>query len=115
MPFAADRAGALRFGVEDAAAAIRGNMDLLGGMVLAFATAFGGGIVRDVLISDVPTVGLRDSRYVRVAFSRAAIVFFSTFHELPPFPWRFPVLGPRNRKHSPAGARSMMQPGEVSL
>jgi hypothetical protein len=48
--FAADMAGTLLFAVEGASAAIGGNLDLLGLMVLAFATALGGGIVRDVLI-----------------------------------------------------------------
>lgn len=35
-------------------AAARGNLDLLGVMVLAFATALGGGIIRDLLIGAVP-------------------------------------------------------------
>ncbi len=73
--FAADMAGTLLFAVEGATAGLTGNLDLLGLMVLAFATALGGGIVRDVLIGDVPPAALRNWRYAAVAFSGAAIVF----------------------------------------
>jgi len=74
--FAADMAGTLLFAVEGASAAIGGNLDLLGLMVLAFATALGGGIVRDLLIGYVPPAALRDWRYAAVAFSGGTIVFF---------------------------------------
>jgi uncharacterized membrane protein YeiH len=47
-------------------------------MVLAFATALGGGTIRDVLIGAVPPSALRDWRYSAMAFSGAAFVFF--FH-----------------------------------
>ena len=45
-------------------------------MVLAFATALGGGIIRDLLIAAVPPNSLRDWRYSAVALTGAAIVFF---------------------------------------
>jgi hypothetical protein len=45
-------------------------------MVLAFATALGGGIIRDVLIGDAPPASLRDWRYAAVAFAGGAVVFF---------------------------------------
>jgi Glycine transporter len=44
--FAADMAGTLLFAVEGAISAIGGNLVLLGLMVLAFATALGGGIAQ---------------------------------------------------------------------
>src|ERR1700682_337545 len=74
--FAVDRAGTLLFAIEGATAAIIGNLDLLGLMVLTFATAPGGGIIRDLLIGAVPPNSLRDWRYSAVAFTGAAIVFF---------------------------------------
>ncbi|MGB7844078.1 MAG: trimeric intracellular cation channel family protein [Candidatus Acidiferrum sp.] len=74
--FAADMAGTLLFAVEGAISAIDGNLDLLGLMVLAFATALGGGIARDVLIGDVPPAALRDWRYAAVAFSGGTLVIF---------------------------------------
>ncbi|MGA2431332.1 MAG: trimeric intracellular cation channel family protein [Candidatus Acidiferrum sp.] len=74
--FALDIAGTFVFAVEGATAAMRGNLDLLGLMVLAFATALGGGIIRDVLIGDAPPAALRDWRYAAVAFAGGAVVFF---------------------------------------
>jgi uncharacterized membrane protein YeiH len=50
--FAADIAGTLVFATEGAMAAINNGLDLLGVMVLAFATALGGGIIRDTLLQD---------------------------------------------------------------
>jgi uncharacterized membrane protein YeiH len=74
--YAVDLAGTLLFGIEGASAAIAGHLDLLGLMVLAFATALGGGIIRDLLIGYVPPNSLRDWRYSAMAFTGAAIVFF---------------------------------------
>jgi uncharacterized membrane protein YeiH len=74
--FVVDLAGTLLFGIEGATAAIAGNLDLLGLMVLAFATALAGGIIRDVLIGAVPPSSLRDWRYSAMAFAGAAIAFF---------------------------------------
>lgn len=74
--YAIDLAGTLLFGIEGATAAIAGNLDLLGLMVLAFATALAGGIIRDVLIGATPPSSLRDWRYSVAAFTGAAIVFF---------------------------------------
>jgi|SRR5580704_6957483 uncharacterized membrane protein YeiH len=74
--FAADMAGTLLFGIEGALAAINGDLDLLGLMVLAFSTALAGGIFRDLLIGAVPPSSLRDWRYSAMAFTGAAIVFF---------------------------------------
>jgi hypothetical protein len=74
--FVVDLAGTLRFAIEGATAAISGNLDLLGLMVLAFATALGGGIIRDLLIGAVPPSSLRDWRYSAVVFAGAAVVFF---------------------------------------
>ena len=72
--YAVDLAGTLLFGLEGASAAISGNLDLLGLMVLAFATALGGGIIRDLLIGSVPPSSLRDWRYSAMAFAGAAII-----------------------------------------
>lgn len=74
--FAVDLAGTLLFAIEGASAATSGQLDLLGVMVLAFATALGGGIVRDLLIGAVPPASLRDWRYAALAFFGGFIVFF---------------------------------------
>jgi uncharacterized membrane protein YeiH len=73
-----DLAGTLLFAVEGATSAIAGRLDFLGLMVLAFATALAGGIIRDLLIGAAPPSSLRDWRYAFVAFAGGAIVFF--FH-----------------------------------
>lgn len=72
---AVDFAGTLVFAVEGAMAAARGHLDLLGALVLAFATALGGGIIRDVLIGANPPNAIRDWRYGAIAFAGAAVVF----------------------------------------
>jgi uncharacterized membrane protein YeiH len=44
-------------------------------MVLSFATALAGGIIRDLLIGAVPPASIRNWRYAAVAFSAAVLVF----------------------------------------
>ncbi len=73
--FAVDLAGTLLFAIEGATAATNGQLDLLGVMVLAFATALGGGITRDVLIGAIPPASLRDWRYAALAFLGGFVVF----------------------------------------
>jgi uncharacterized membrane protein YeiH len=73
--YAVDLAGTLLFGLEGASAAISGNLDFLGLLVLAFATALGGGIIRDLLIGSVPPNSLRDWHYSAMAFAGAAVTF----------------------------------------
>lgn len=67
-----DLLGTLVFALEGALAAIRGNLDALGLLVLAFVTAVGGGIIRDVLIGAVPPAAIRDWRYIGIAIVGAA-------------------------------------------
>jgi uncharacterized membrane protein YeiH len=70
-----DFAGTLVFAIEGALAAAKGHLDLLGALVLAFATALGGGIIRDVLIGAIPPNSIRDWRYGAIAFAGAGAVF----------------------------------------
>lgn len=71
-----DVAGTFVFAVEGAMAAIRGNLDFLGLLVLSFATALGDGVIRDLLIGAVPPGAIRDWRYSVVAFAGGAVAFF---------------------------------------
>ena len=84
--YAVDLVGTFVFAVEGASAAARGDLDVLGMVVLAFATAVGGGIFRDLLIGAVPPQAIRDWRYGVTAFLGAAVVFFldDFIHQLPP-------------------------------
>jgi uncharacterized membrane protein YeiH len=74
--FVVDIAGTLVFAVEGAMAAVNGNLDLIGIMTLAFCTALGGGIVRDVLLGALPPASLRDWRYPTIVLSTTVLVFF---------------------------------------
>jgi uncharacterized membrane protein YeiH len=72
---ALDLAGTFLFGLEGASAAIAANLDVFGIMVLSFATALGGGVIRDLLIGATPPAAIRDPRYAIAAFSGGAIEF----------------------------------------
>lgn len=74
--FVADIAGTIVFAVEGAMAAVNANLDLIGIMTLAFCTALGGGIIRDVLLGALPPASLRDWRYPTIVLSAAVLVFF---------------------------------------
>ncbi len=74
--FAADIAGTVVFAVEGAMAAINGNLDLVGIAVLAFCTALGGGVIRDMLLGALPPAALRDWRYPAIPIGTALLVFF---------------------------------------
>ncbi len=75
---AADLGGTFVFAFQGALAAIAGHLDVFGDLVLAFCTALGGGVVRDVLMGDLPPSALRDWTYPCTAFLAGALVF--AFH-----------------------------------
>lgn len=71
-----DLMGVFVFAVEGGLAAIRSDLDVLGLLVIAFATALGGGIIRDLLIGAIPPNSVRDWRYPGTALAGGAAVFF---------------------------------------
>lgn len=75
---AIDLIGTFVFAVEGSMAAVQSNLDILGLMVLAFATALGGGIIRDVLIGAIPPNSICNWRYPAAAFAGGAVVFFQS-------------------------------------
>src|SRR5271169_141560 len=111
--FAVDMAGTLVFAIEGATAAPAGNLDLLGVMVLAFATALalfavagtekalefnihpfiaillggmtavGGGTLRDILLARVPLV-LRAEVYATAALAGSALLIIGRKLRLSP-------------------------------
>ena len=76
---AVDLVGTFVFAVEGALAGIRAGLDVFGLMVLAFVTALGGGVIRDLLIGAIPPNSIRDWRYGATAFAGGGAVFF--FHQ----------------------------------
>ena len=75
LPVALDLAGTFVFALSGALVAVRGRLDLFGTLVLAGATGLGGGIVRDVLLGDVPPLALVDWWYL-VAAALAGVATF---------------------------------------
>ena len=59
-----DLFGTFAFAVSGAAAARENQLDLFGVYAVAFMTACGGGIVRDLSLGAVPPVGISDWRYL---------------------------------------------------
>ena len=67
--FGLDLAGTALLGVQGAEAAMASRLDLLGVLTVAFVTALGGAILRDLLIGAAPPAPLRDWRYPATAFA----------------------------------------------
>jgi uncharacterized membrane protein YeiH len=70
-----DLAATVFLGLEGAMAAIDGNLDVFGILVLSFATALGGGLIRDLLIGAVPPAAIQGPSYALAAFSGGAVAF----------------------------------------
>ena len=62
-----DIAGVFVFAISGAMAALQRRLDLFGVVVVAFITACGGGVVRDLCIGAVPPASLGDWRYLLTA------------------------------------------------
>ncbi|GAB3780505.1 trimeric intracellular cation channel family protein [Dyella agri] len=62
-----DLAGTFAFAISGATAARRRDLDLFGILAIAYITACGGGIARDVCIGAIPPAGLADWRYLFTA------------------------------------------------
>ncbi len=76
----ADLAGTFVFGFQGALLALTAHLDLFGVLVLAFATALGGGVIRDVLMGAQPPSALRGWSYPCTAFAAGAIAFLAEPH-----------------------------------
>lgn len=68
-------AGVFVFGLSGGLLAVRKHFDVVGIGLLAFLTGLGGGLVRDIIISDTPPAAFDDTRYLVVALLAAAVVF----------------------------------------
>lgn len=72
---ALDLVGVFVFGLSGGLVAVKKRFDLFGVLVLSCAAALGGGIVRDVLIGDVPPVGITDWRLLTAAALGGLVTF----------------------------------------
>lgn len=71
-----DLAGTFVFALSGAVAGVRERLDLFGVLVLSFAAASAGGVMRDILIGSVPPAAISDWRYLGVSLAAGFFVFF---------------------------------------
>lgn len=71
--------GTASFAISGALAALNKRLDVFGVLVLTFATAVGGGTVRDVLIGNTPVAWMKDQQAVTVVFASYVVALF--FHK----------------------------------
>lgn len=71
-----DLAGTFAFAISGALVAVRNRLDLFGVLVLAFAAAAAGGILRDIALGATPPVALVDWRYAAVSIAAGLLTFF---------------------------------------
>lgn len=73
-----DLAGTFAFALNGALTAVRVvRLDIVGVVTLGMVTALGGGIIRDVLLDDLPPATFSDWRYLAVAAAGSLIAFVS--------------------------------------
>lgn len=75
---ALDLVGVFVFALSGGLVAVKKRFDLFGVLVLACAAGLGGGILRDLLIGDIPPVGISDWRLLSAATVGGLVTFF--FH-----------------------------------
>jgi uncharacterized membrane protein YeiH len=79
-----DAIGTFVFALSGAAAGIRARMDVFGVLVLSFAAASSGGMMRDLLIGSVPPAAVKEWWYVGVSIAAGLAMFYwhPKFHRL---------------------------------
>ena len=70
-----DLIGTFVFALSGATVGVRHRLDLFGVLVLSFAAATSGGIVRDLLIGATPPAALGDWRYLGVSCAAGLVTF----------------------------------------
>jgi len=75
LPLVLDLTGTFVFALSGALAGVKRELDLFGVLVLSFAAANSGGIIRDVLIGAVPPGAVNDWRYLGVSLFAGVITF----------------------------------------
>ncbi|XZE45544.1 trimeric intracellular cation channel family protein [Pirellulaceae bacterium SH467] len=71
-----DFAGTFVFALSGAMMGVRYKLDIFGVLVLSFAAANSGGILRDVLIGSTPPRAIQDWRYLAVSLLAGLVTFF---------------------------------------
>ncbi len=71
-----DLGGTFAFALSGAMAGVRRRLDIFGVLVLSFAAATFGGVMRDVVIGAIPPAALQDWRYLAVSLMAGLLCFF---------------------------------------
>lgn len=71
-----DWIGAFAFALSGALLGVRKQFDLFGVLFLAFVAAVAGGIMRDVLIGDLPPAAIKHIQYFLIAVGGGLLTFF---------------------------------------
>ena len=75
VPYLLDLAGTFVFALSGAMAGVKHRLDLFGILVLSFAAANTGGILRDLLIGAVPPGAISDWHYLGVSLLAGLVTF----------------------------------------
>lgn len=77
--------GTASFAISGALAALNKRLDVFGVLILTFATAVGGGTIRDVLIGNTPVAWMKDQTAIRTIFISyvLTLIFQRHFKKLP--------------------------------
>ena len=75
--FFVEAVGTIAFASSGAMVAIKKQLDLLGVIVLGVTTAVGGGMLRDIIIGNVPPALFMDPIYVLLAFITVMLLFIT--------------------------------------
>ena len=75
LQLALDLVGVFAFALSGGLVAVKKRLDLFGVLVLSGAAALGGGVIRDVLIGDLPPVGISDWRLLTCALVAGLVTF----------------------------------------
>lgn len=68
-------AGTIAFAISGALVGISRRMDIFGILVLALSTAIGGGIIRDILVGNIPPNSFKTSLYITLTAITTLIIF----------------------------------------
>ncbi len=72
--------GTASFAISGALAALNKRLDVFGVLVLTFATAIGGGTIRDIMIGNTPVAWMKDQQAIMVVFIAYLITLFFRKH-----------------------------------
>jgi uncharacterized membrane protein YeiH len=78
----AEYIGIIAFAMSGFFVAVRSGLDFLGVLISVFLTAFGGGIIRDIIVDKTPYVFTHDIPMM-IVFSVMILLIFFRFHKKP--------------------------------